>query len=126
MQAQRSRDTEPELQLRRLLHSKGLRFRVHRAPILGLRRVADVVFGPSKVAVFVDGCYWHGCPEHGRRDHKVNAWYWPEKIERNRARDVDTDSRLRDAGWAVVRVWEHENSETAARRIAKLVERRRP
>jgi DNA mismatch endonuclease (patch repair protein) len=121
MQAQRSRDTGPELALRRRLHAMGLRYRVHARPLPDLRRQADIVFRRARVAVFVDGCFWHGCPEHGRRAHATNNWYWPEKIERNRRRDEDTDARLRGAGWAVVRVWEHEPSDVAAVRVARAV-----
>ena len=108
MSEQRREGTGPEIALRRALHSLGLRYRLHRAPVIGLRRKADIVFGPARVAVFVDGCFWHGCPEHGRRRHDVNGWYWPGKIARNQRRDEDTDQALSSAGWAVVRVWEHE------------------
>jgi DNA mismatch endonuclease (patch repair protein) len=125
MQAQRRHDTEPELELRRRLHAMGLRYRVHERPLPDLRRQADLVFRRARVAVFVDGCFWHGCPAHGRRAHTVNGWYWPEKIERNRTRDADTDARLRAAGWHVVRVWEHETSGVAARRVARAVARGR-
>jgi DNA mismatch endonuclease (patch repair protein) len=125
MQAQRRHDTEPELALRRRLHAMGLRYRVHERPLPDLRRQADLVFRRARVAVFVDGCFWHGCPEHGRRAHAVNGWYWPEKIERNRTRDADTDARLRAAGWDVVRVWEHETTAGAARRVARAVARAR-
>jgi DNA mismatch endonuclease (patch repair protein) len=125
MQRQRRHDTAPELALRRRLHAMGLRYRVHVRPLPELRRQADVVFRRARVAVFVDGCFWHGCSEHGRRAHATNGWYWPEKIERNRRRDADTDLRLRDAGWTVVRVWEHEPSDIAANRIATAVAHRR-
>jgi len=125
MSAQRSRDTSPELAVRTRLHRMGLRYRVHAAPLPSLRRRADIVFGPARVAVFVDGCFWHGCPEHGRRRHDVNGWYWPDKIARNRARDADTDEQLRAAGWAVVRAWEHEEADAVAARVAALVRARR-
>jgi DNA mismatch endonuclease (patch repair protein) len=108
MSAQRREGTGPELVLRAALHSLGLRYRLHRCPLPTLRRRADIVFGPARVAVFVDGCFWHGCPEHGRRRHEVNSWYWPDKIARNRRRDQDTDSALAGAGWVPLRVWEHE------------------
>lgn len=108
MSLQRRQGTAPEVALRQALHTLGLRYRVHRAPVPDLRRKADVVFGPSKVAVFVDGCFWHGCPQHGRRRHDVNSWYWPDKIARNRRRDGDTDRALASAGWLAVRIWEHE------------------
>ncbi|MGQ0617216.1 MAG: very short patch repair endonuclease [Acidimicrobiia bacterium] len=126
MSDQRSADTAPELALRRSLHRLGLRYRVHRQPVPGLRRTADIVFGPARVAVFVDGCFWHGCPDHGRRHHEVNGWYWPDKIARNQARDADTDRRLAEDGWTVLRVWEHEAPADAAARIAGAVRSRRP
>jgi len=114
------RDTGPEIALRRALHQRGLRYYVHRRPLPELRREADVVFPKAKLAVFVDGCFWHGCPAHGRRDHRTNGWYWPEKIERNKARDQDTDAKLRAAGWIPLRVWEHEKPESAAARVLSL------
>jgi DNA mismatch endonuclease (patch repair protein) len=123
MQAQRTRDTAPELALRRTLYAMGMRYRVDQQPLPDLRRKADVVFRGARVAVFVDGCFWHGCPRHGRREHRVNGWYWPEKIERNQRRDADTDARLEAAGWTVVRVWEHEGADVAARRIVHAVRR---
>ncbi len=126
MSKQRRRDTAPELAVRRALHGMGLRYRVHRAPLPSLRRTADIVFGPARVAVFVDGCFWHGCPAHGRRHHDINGWYWPEKIERNQRRDAETDRHLRDSGWVPVRVWEHEDPAEAAARIARTVRDRTP
>lgn len=126
MQRQASRDTAPELAVRRLLHRRGLRYRVHLRPVPSLRRTADIVFTRARVAVFVDGCFWHGCPHcYGQRQHKTNAWYWPEKIQRNRTRDEDTDAKLVAAGWDVVRVWEHEVPDAAADRIAAHVIARR-
>jgi DNA mismatch endonuclease, patch repair protein len=120
----RRRDTKPEIQLRRVLHARGLRFRVDR-PIPGAsRRRADVVFGASRVAVFVDGCFWHGCPEHGTWPSKNNK-FWREKIETNRSRDRDTDQLLSEAGWVVIRVWEHEDASAAADRIEQAVRARR-
>jgi DNA mismatch endonuclease (patch repair protein) len=83
-----------------------------------------VVFRPVKVAVFVDGCFWHGCPIHGTWP-KANAEFWRQKIERNKERDADTDRRLADAGWLVVRVWEHEDPEEAAQRIYEVIQTRR-
>jgi DNA mismatch endonuclease, patch repair protein len=121
MQAVRSRDTAAELALRRLLHARGLRYRVDAPPLAGLRRRADLVFAGPRVAVFVDGCFWHGCPEHGRRRTGVNEWYWPGKIAGNVARDRDTDRRLADAGWRVVRVWEHDDVDRAADRVEAAV-----
>ena len=113
----RNRPSPSGLLDRRALHAAGLRYRVHRQPLPGLRRTADVVFPRARVAVFVDGCFWHGCPEHGRRHHRVNDWYWPAKIERNIRRDRDTDARLADAGWSVVRIWEHEPTDAAVARV---------
>lgn len=95
--------------LRRELHARGLRYRVN-FPLPGMpRRRADIAFTRAKVAVFVDGCFWHGCPEHGTAP-KNNATWWATKLARNAERDRETDRHLRDAGWAVVRVWEHENA----------------
>lgn len=121
MQAQASRDTGPEMAIRRELHRRGFRYRLHRRPIPSLRRTADIVFGPTHVSVFVDGCFWHGCPEHGSRVPRTNDWYWPEKIERNRRRDLDTTAQLEEAGWAVVRVWEHEPVPVAVATIEKIL-----
>jgi DNA mismatch endonuclease (patch repair protein) len=87
------------------------------------RRRADVIFPRVGVAVFVDGCFWHGCPEHASWP-KANADWWREKIEANRARDRDTDRRLAEAGWTVVRVWEHEDPTTAADRVESAVRRK--
>lgn len=85
------------------------------------RRVVDIVFGPKKVAVFVDGCFWHGCPEHGTSS-KTNADFWRDKIETNKRRDADTDRRLQESGWTVIRVWEHEDAERAADQICEALE----
>ncbi|MEV4293929.1 very short patch repair endonuclease [Microbispora rosea] len=125
MRANRSRDTEPELALRRAVHALGLRYRVATRPLPELRRTADLVFTKAKVAVFMDGCFWHGCPEH----HTIavrHGDYWKQKVSRNRARDVDTDQRLAEAGWLPVRIWEHEDPSTAALKIQALVQARRP
>jgi DNA mismatch endonuclease (patch repair protein) len=123
MQLQASRNTRPELELRSALHRTGLRFRVHVRPLAGVRREADVVFPKARVAVFVDGCFWHGCPEHGSWP-KANADWWREKIEANRRRDADTDERLRDAGWMVIRMWTHEDPVSKSAEIAEMVRRR--
>ncbi|MEU2679125.1 very short patch repair endonuclease [Streptomyces sp. NPDC007107] len=120
MQAIRSRDTKPELLIRRLLHAQGLRYRVAAKPLPGLRRTADIVFRPAKLAVFIDGCYWHGCPEHYVAP-KTNPDYWSGKVMRNVARDRDTDQRLSDAGWTVLRFWEHESPNDCAFAIAAAV-----
>jgi DNA mismatch endonuclease (patch repair protein) len=121
MSRRRSRDTAPELALRSALFKLGLRFYVHRRPVPELRRAADIVFPRSKVAVLVDGCFWHGCPEHGNTP-RANAWYWPDKIARNKSRDADTNARLEARGWTVIRVWEHEDPELAATRIHATLE----
>jgi DNA mismatch endonuclease, patch repair protein len=121
MTSQRRRDTKGELELRSLLHRRGLRFRVH-ALLPGLRRRSDIVFTRARVAVFVDGCFWHGCPEHGSWP-KQNADWWREKIEANQRRDRDTDARLKAAGWTVIRVWEHDDPTRAADRIVEVVRR---
>lgn len=120
MQAQRRRDTVPELALRSQLHCKGLRFRVDRVVLPGIRRRADVVFARARVAVFVDGCFWHACPQHATRP-RANADWWAEKLAANERRDRDTDQRLDAAGWRVVRVWEHEDMAAAAEQIRALL-----
>lgn len=125
MQATPQRDTPVEKSLRSALHRMGLRFRVHRRLIPGLRRTADIVLPKMKLAVFVDGCFWHGCPMHGTLPRKTNREWWINKIEENRQRDRDTDRRLQDLGWKVIRVWEHEAVSIAARRIAAIVEQHR-
>jgi DNA mismatch endonuclease (patch repair protein) len=119
MQATPKRDTACELALRRALHKLGLRYRVD-APIPGTRRRADVVFSRVKVAVFVDGCFWHGCPDHGTWP-KSNAEWWRDKIEANRRRDRDTDQRLEALGWTVMRFWEHTDGALAAHEVAARV-----
>jgi DNA mismatch endonuclease (patch repair protein) len=83
-----------------------------------------LVFGPIKLAVYVDGCFWHVCPEHGNWP-RVNAVWWRVKLEQNKARDLRTDERLREAGWTVIRVWEHEDPVHAAHRIGTAVRRLR-
>ncbi|MFE0673638.1 very short patch repair endonuclease [Streptomyces sp. NPDC058867] len=124
MQAIRSRDTVPEVLIRRLVHAQGLRYRVAARPLPDLRRTADLVFRPTKVAVFIDGCYWHGCPDH-YVSPKTNSGYWSDKVARNVARDRDTDRRLRAAGWTVLRFWEHDPAEESASKIAAAVKRLR-
>ena len=123
MQSNKSRDTKPEKALRSAVHALGLRYRVSAKPLAGLRRTADMVFPTAKVAVFLDGCFWHGCPQH----HTVasaNAKFWADKVEGNRTRDRDTDERLAQAGWVSVRVWEHEDPVEAADRVREIVRAR--
>jgi DNA mismatch endonuclease (patch repair protein) len=124
MRANRSRDTRPELALRRAVHRLGLRYRVAVRPVPTVRRTADLVFVRAKVAVFLDGCFWHGCPVH-HTVAKRNAEFWAEKVARNKARDRDTDRRLQEGGWLVIRVWEHEDPHVAAERVRAAVQGRR-
>lgn len=119
MQRQRRRDTKPELAVRRAVHALGLRYRVDVAPIPGRRR-ADMVFTRAKVAVYIDGCFWHGCPQHAT-EPKANREWWREKLGRNRERDADTDRLLTAAGWLPLRIWDHEVPELAAKAIADVV-----
>ncbi|RKT04884.1 T/G mismatch-specific endonuclease [Streptomyces sp. 3211.6] len=124
MQAIRSRDTKPERVIRQLVHAQGLRYRVAARPLPDLRRTADLVFRRAKVAVFIDGCYWHGCPEH-YVPPRTNPGYWSDKVARNMARDRDTDQQLERAGWLVLRFWEHEQSDVCAATIVSMVQDRR-
>ncbi|MFC0454461.1 very short patch repair endonuclease [Rhodococcus jostii] len=121
MRAQRRRDTAPEFALRRELHRRGVRYFVDRAPMKGVRRRADLVFPRRKVAVYVDGCFWHSCPQHATFP-KNNAQWWADKLAGNVTRDRDTDTRLTDAGWTVVRIWEHENPVVAADKVQHALE----
>ena len=123
MHAARPRDTEPELALRRSLFSRGLRYRIDIALVPQSQSRADIAFPRAKVAVFVDGCFWHSCPLHGTTP-KANASWWIAKLEANRQRDAEASRRLREAGWHVERVWEHESPSDAAARIAAAVETR--
>ncbi|MFD4590139.1 very short patch repair endonuclease [Streptomyces rubiginosohelvolus] len=120
MQANRSRDTKPELALRRAVHARGLRYRVAARPVPTLRRTADLVFPRQKVAIFLDGCFWHGCPEHHTKAAR-NSEYWKAKVQRNRERDLDTTERLTSEGWVVIRFWEHEDPVAAALIVEKAV-----
>lgn len=125
MRANRQKDTGPELAIRSELHRRGLRYRVHVQPVPGLRCNADVVFGGARIAVFVDGCWWHGCPEH-RSLPKANRDWWDAKIQRTVERDRRNDAALAEAGWLAIRIWEHEQPSTAARRIEAELKLRRP
>jgi DNA mismatch endonuclease, patch repair protein len=120
MQANKGRDTRPELAVRSAVHALGLRYRVSTRPIPTLRRTADLVFTRAKVAVFVDGCFWHGCAEH-HSVAKTNAGYWADKVRNNKRRDVETDAALTVAGWLAVRAWEHEPPTAVAERIQAAV-----
>lgn len=123
MQGNRRRDTRPELELRSQLHALGLRFRVDFPPLAGVRNRADIVFTRAKLVVFVDGCFWHGCPTHFVIP-KTNRDYWIAKIRRNQERDRSTDEVLRAAGWMVIRIWEHESLNDSVERIVETWRRR--
>ncbi|MGW4398359.1 very short patch repair endonuclease [Amycolatopsis nivea] len=120
MKGNRGRDTVPELALRSLLHRRGLRYRVSTRPLKTSRRTTDIVFPRAKVAVFVDGCFWHGCPEH-HRPSSVNSAFWREKIEGNRRRDAETTAMLEAEGWTVIRAWEHDDPVTTADQVEAAV-----
>ncbi|UNX55081.1 very short patch repair endonuclease [Georgenia sp. TF02-10] len=120
MSVARRRDTAPEVALRRVLHRAGLRYRVT-YPVPGnRRRTIDIAFPRARVAVFVDGCFWHGCPEHGTRPAANRSW-WQAKLTANRDRDADTTALLVAQGWTVLRFWEHEDMAQAATRITAAV-----
>ncbi|MGW7411399.1 very short patch repair endonuclease [Streptomyces sp. NPDC054863] len=120
MSRQGRRDTAPEVAVRKLLHAAGLRYRVN-VPVPGLRRrTIDIVFGPTKIAVFLDGCFWHGCPEHATRP-KSNAEWWRTKLDKNMARDRETTEHLEAAGWTVLRYWEHETAPGVADEVMDRV-----
>jgi DNA mismatch endonuclease (patch repair protein) len=123
MRGNKGRDTRPERALRSAVHALGLRYRVGVRPLKGVRRTADLVFTRAKVAVFLDGCFWHGCPEH-HRPAKKNAEFWQTKINSNRARDAETDLMLTDQGWDVVRIWEHADPASASLQVAEVVRAR--
>lgn len=120
MMGNRRRDTAPEVAVRQRLHAAGLRYRVDIQPLPDLRRRADVVFPRLRLAVFIDGCYWHGCPTHGTTP-RVNQEYWSAKVSANRQRDTDTNLRLEEAGWHVRRYWEHQPPDAVASDIIRLV-----
>jgi DNA mismatch endonuclease, patch repair protein len=118
MRGNHGRDTSPEAAVRSVLHGRGRRFRKRHTIRLGGRRWTqpDAVFTRARVVLFVDGCFWHRCPEHGT-DPRANASYWGPKLDRNVARDRDTDARLAALGWTVVRAWEHEDPVDVADRV---------
>jgi DNA mismatch endonuclease (patch repair protein) len=119
MQSTRRRDTPGEVALRTRLHRLGFRYRIdYHLP--GTRRRADIVFVRARIVVFVDGCFWHGCPTHGTWP-KTNSVWWRQKIEANRCRDRDTDRKLRVAGWKVLRFWEHFDPAAAAELVASTL-----
>lgn len=117
MQANRRSDTKPEVALRSALHRMGFRFRKDFRLDLGEVKVRpDIVFTAKRIAVFVDGCFWHVCPEHGRQP-TTNEWYWAPKLRRNMERDQRVNAALKAAGWTVVRLWEHESLTTAVEAV---------
>lgn len=120
MAKQRTSDTVAELAVRRILHRSGLRYRVDAALPSMPRRRADILFTKAKVAVFIDGCFWHSCPDHGTKP-KSNADWWLQKLATNVARDADTNARLRSLGWTVLRFWEHQHSAVVAAEVEKAV-----
>lgn len=124
MQSAKPRDTAPEIAIRSALHRLGLRYSVDAKPIEQLNRRADILFRSLKIAVFVDGCFWHGCPIHGTQA-KANAEFWAAKINRNRERDAQTTDYLEQADWEVIRIWEHEDPILASQRILAAVDIRR-
>lgn len=120
MRGNRRRDTRPEMRVRRLLHAKGLRYLVDVAPLSGSRRRADLVFRGPRVAVFIDGCFWHGCPQHGMTP-RTNTTFWAAKLLRNRERDLETNGLLVAAGWTPLRFWEHQDPAEVASAVAEAV-----
>ena len=120
MRANRGRDTKPELAVRRIVHAAGYRYRVNARPESDLRRTADLLFTRRKIAVFIDGCFWHGCPEH-YIPPKANDGYWSAKVSRNRERDVETTAVLEKRGWRVMRFWEHEDPAEVAEAVISAV-----
>ncbi|WP_078077173.1 very short patch repair endonuclease [Streptomyces niveus] len=124
MSRQARRDTAPEVAVRKLLHASGFRYRVNaRVPDMP-RRTVDIMFTKAKVAVFLDGCFWHGCPLHATQP-KANAEWWREKLDKNIARDKETSAHLEAAGWTVLRFWEHETPEEISAEVAVIVARSR-
>lgn len=126
MKANRRRDTEPELAVRRALHAEGLRYRVDYPLPFDRRRRADIVFPRIRLAVFIDGCFWHGCPQHYRPATRDLSGFWQAKLAENVARDRDTDERLAAAGWTTLRFWEHENPDSVVDAIRNAVTEARP
>lgn len=127
MQANRGRDTSPELAIRRRLHAMGLRYRVATPLPFDRRRRADIFFSRAGLYVFIDGCYWHHCPEHFVQP-KTNVGFWRAKIEGNAVRDTDTTARLESLGYEVLRFWEHDDPEIVAevireRYVARRIQR---
>lgn len=124
MQSNRSRDTAPEVALRSALHARGLRFRKHVRVVREIACIVDVAFPTERLAVFIDGCYWHSCPEHGSYPHTNTDW-WRAKLVATRARDERNTKLLTQAGWKVLRIWEHEDVGAATSRVVRELARLR-
>jgi DNA mismatch endonuclease, patch repair protein len=121
MRGNRKRDTRPEVRVRSQLHKAGYRFRKNLLIAMGEGRVRpDIVFTRYRLAVFIDGCFWHRCPDHGTSP-RSNSWYWGPKLDRNVERDRMVDGLLQNSGWMILRVWEHEPPELAATRIVRAL-----
>jgi DNA mismatch endonuclease (patch repair protein) len=120
MQSNRSRDTAPEVALRSALHRRGLRFRKHVRPVPGVACTVDVLFPTERLALFIDGCYWHSCPQHASSPITNGEW-WRAKLAATRERDLRNTQTLNDAGWTVLRIWEHEEVEAAATRVSEVL-----
>lgn len=125
MQGNRAEGTRPELEVRSAVHRRGLRYRLHTRPVTSLRCTADLVFRASRVAVFIDGCFWHGCPDHGRIPADAKG-YWAAKLTRNIERDRFNNQALAQAGWKVLRFWEHDDAEAVAIEVEQVVKAQRP
>ncbi|WP_203633544.1 very short patch repair endonuclease [Streptomyces halstedii] len=124
MSRQARRDTAPEVAVRKLLHASGYRYRLNeRVPHMS-RRTIDIAFTRARVAVFLDGCFWHGCPDHATRP-KSNAEWWRQKLDKNMARDAETTAHLVSEGWTVLRFWEHQPPTEVAEVVAEAVDRER-
>jgi DNA mismatch endonuclease (patch repair protein) len=121
MGAQSRRDTKPEIAIRRRLHAQGLRYRVDFRLDPRVRSRADIVFTRQRLAIFVDGCFWHRCPLHGTLP-RANAEWWMVKLEANVERDARVTATLLAAGWRVLRIWEHEPPEEAVSRIKQALQ----
>lgn len=115
-----SKGTKPEMEVRRRLHAQGFRYRVNYRAVLEVRRTADIAFTRHKIAVFIDGCFWHGCPAHYTAPTK-NAEYWAEKVARNRHRDLETSAIYERNGWTVLRFWGHDDSLCIVEAVTRAV-----
>ena len=118
MKANRGRDTGPELSIRKQLFALGMRYRVNYRPVAEVRRTIDIAFPRQQLAIFIDGCFWHGCPDHGTTP-KTNHDFWSTKIARTKERDVDTVARLESEGWTCLRYWEHDDPDRVVSDISR-------